>query len=341
MTEPGRLRRGGMGAPWRPVAGKSKEAEELRHSIKVVARRTGLSPHLIRVWEKRYATVSPRRNDGNRRLYSAADIERLALLKAATESGHNIGDVAGLSDAQLAGLVADEKALGRADSARVPAASEPVELVAQAYQAVSTMDSIALEGVLDAGSVALGQVRLLNEVIVPLVERIGDAWRKGELKVVHEHIASAAIRTFLGQVARPISVHPGAPVLLATTPAGQLHELGAVMVAAAATSHGWRVVYAGASLPAEEIVSASMAHRVAAVALSIVHPEDDPLLGNELRRLRRLLPERIPLVVGGRASDAYGDVLQEIQARRAASLAGLTGILDELRRSPARRLAGH
>ncbi len=284
------------------------------------------------MWEKRYATVSPQRNDGNRRLYSAEDIERLALLKAATEMGHNIGSVAHLADAQLSALMAEEKASGMPFQAASGGTREPAGLVEKAYASVLAMDGGGLEAVLDEGSVVLGQVRLLNEVIVPLVERIGDAWRNGGLKVVHEHIASAAIRTFLGQVARPISVHPGAPVLLATTPAGQLHELGAVMVAAAATSHGWRVVYAGASLPAEEIVSAALAHRVAAVALSIVHPEDDSLLAAELRRMRRLLPRTIPVVVGGRASEAYAAALEEIGACRADTLMGLEKILGGIRR---------
>lgn len=316
------------------VAAKKKAQDGFRHSIKVVARRTGLSPHLIRMWEKRYATVSPERNDGNRRLYSAGDIDRLALLKAATDLGHNIGMVAHLTDAQLAALVKEDPSDRRPRVMTQDASSRPAALVDKAYGAVSAMDGGALEAVLDEGSVALGQVRLLNEVIVPLVERIGDAWRNGGLKVAHEHIASAAIRTFLGQVARPISVHPGAPVLLATTPAGQLHELGAVMVAAAATSHGWRVVYAGASLPAEEIVSAALAHRVAAVALSIVHPEDDPLLSTEIRRMRRLLPAGIPVIAGGRAADAYAAALDEVGARRADTLVGLVQILDDLRRRP-------
>lgn len=333
----GQLREGQSGQRWYDVAAKQKAQDNLRHPIKVVARRTGLSPHLIRIWEKRYQTVSPSRNRGNRRWYSAEDIERLGLLKAATELGHPIGAVAQLSDAQLSALVSEEKASGRATSRLVAEPCVPGALMEKAYAAVVAMDGGGLEAVLDEGSVQLGQVRLLNEVIVPLVERIGDAWRNGALKVVHEHIASAAIRTFLGQVARPISVHPGAPVLLATTPAGQLHELGAVMVAAAATSHGWRVVYAGASLPAEEIVSAAMAHRAAAVALSIVHPEDDPLLATELRRMRRLLPSGIPVIVGGRASEAYAVALDEIGARRADTLLGLAQILDGLRRRPHQR----
>ena len=51
------------------------------HSIQSVARRTGLSAHVIRIWEKRYAAVKPTRTSTNRRLYSNAEIERLLRLK--------------------------------------------------------------------------------------------------------------------------------------------------------------------------------------------------------------------------------------------------------------------
>jgi DNA-binding transcriptional MerR regulator/methylmalonyl-CoA mutase cobalamin-binding subunit len=319
------------------VAIRKKQADDLRHSIKVVALRTGLTTHLIRAWEKRYETVQPERNGGNRRLYSCEDIQRLSLLKAATEAGHSIGNIAQLPTEQLSRLLAQEGPQ-RSPNRPIPApasSENPTPWINAAYAAVEAMDSSLLESVLDDSSVALGQVRLLSDVIVPLVERIGAAWRAGTLKVAHEHIASATIRTFLGHAARPISVHPNAPVLLATTPAGQLHELGAIMVAAAATSHGWRVVYAGACLPSEEIVSAAVAHRVAAVALSIVHPEDDPHLPKELRRLRRLLPRCMHIIVGGRASDAYSEELAAVGALRANSLNDLAEILNSLRQRPA------
>lgn len=313
-------------------------ANELRHSIKVVARRTGLSPHLIRAWEKRYSTTQPERNDGNRRLYTTEDIDRLALLKRATDAGHSIGDVAKLRTDQLVMLMAQDSNVPGVQTrkeAAVSSATMDVDLhVADAFAAVEAMDSGRLEAVLDRASVDFGQVRLLNEVIVPLVQRIGEAWRMGTLKVAHEHIASACIRTYLGQVARPISVHPGAPVLVSTTPAGQLHELGAILVAASATARGWRVVYAGASLPSEEIVSVVRAHSARAVALSIVHPEGDALLPAEVRRLRRLLPTATKIVAGGRASGAYREVLEEVGAIQVVNLLGLAEVLDQLRREP-------
>ena len=47
-----------------------KYMASIQHPIKVVARRTGLSAHVIRIWEKRYGAVEPERTDTNRRLYS-------------------------------------------------------------------------------------------------------------------------------------------------------------------------------------------------------------------------------------------------------------------------------
>ena len=64
--------------------------------MKLVARRTGLSAHVIRVWERRYGAVTPVRTGTNRRLYTEEDIERLSLLRRLTEAGHNIGNVAAL-----------------------------------------------------------------------------------------------------------------------------------------------------------------------------------------------------------------------------------------------------
>jgi methylmalonyl-CoA mutase cobalamin-binding subunit len=117
-----------------------------------------------------------------------------------------------------------------------------------------------------------------------------------------------------------MSLHPAAPALLTTTPAGQLHELGALLAGALAATQGWRVIHAGASLPAAEIASAARLNAVVAVALSIVHPATDDALNEELFRLRRLLPAQIDLVVGGRAASAYQETLTRIDATRIGSL---------------------
>jgi DNA-binding transcriptional MerR regulator len=71
---------------------KESTSGQKRHPIQVVARRTGLSPDVLRVWEKRYQAVEPGRTKTGRRLYSDDDIERLRLLREATSRGRRIGE---------------------------------------------------------------------------------------------------------------------------------------------------------------------------------------------------------------------------------------------------------
>ncbi len=116
------------------------------------------------------------------------------------------------------------------------------------------------------------------------------------------------------------------------TPSGQLHELGALLAGAAAANMGWRVIYIGASLPAAEIAGAVRQNRARGVALSLVYPEDDPRLESELARLREMLGPETALLVGGRATPAYRDVLEKLNAVQITDLDHLCATLDELRK---------
>ena len=320
----------------------------VKHPIKTVAWQTGLSPHVIRAWEKRYQTVQPTRSEGKQRLYSTADIERLTVLRQATEAGFSIGAIASLPTESVQALltkavgtqrVVDSAETGQTDLVKIglplsfvdPGMEEIGGFLDGAFEAVLRTDAERLEGLLERASVSLGQMRLLSDLVVPLVERIGEGWIKGQVKVAQEHVATAVLRTFLGHIARPIALHPRAPVLVVTTPSGQHHELGAIIVAAAATGIGWRVVYGGACLPAEEIASMAIEQRARAVGLSVVHPTDDPALSLELQLLRRLLPPSTPILVGGRASAAYQAEIDAVGAMRVGSLESLRQLLNQLR----------
>lgn len=329
----------------------------VKHPIKTVAWQTGLSPHVIRAWEKRYQTVQPTRSEGKQRLYSTADIERLTVLRQATEAGFSIGTIASLPTESVQALltkavgtqrVLDSAETGQTDLVRIGLPLSVVDsgmeeiggFLDGAFEAVLRMDAERLEGLLERASVSLGQMRLLSDLVVPLVERIGEGWIKGQVKVAQEHVATAVLRTFLGHIARPIALHPRAPVLVVTTPSGQHHELGAIIVAAAATGIGWRVVYGGACLPAEEIASMATEQRARAVGLSVVHPTDDPALSLELQLLRRLLPPSTPILVGGRASVAYQAEIDAVGAIRVGSLESLRQLLNQLRGETAGIVAG-
>jgi methylmalonyl-CoA mutase cobalamin-binding domain/chain len=300
------------------------------HSIQSVSRRTGLSPHVIRIWEKRYGAVKPNRTGTNRRLYSDAEIQRLQWLRRATEAGHSIGTIAALNDTQLEEL-ASHTPEREQKSARPKQSKTTQDFIAQCIMATKQLDAVAFEETLHHASVLLGQHGLVEQVVAPVAEAIGDLWRDGTITAAHEHFASAAIRVFLGHASRPFAQAANAPHLVVATPAGQLHELGAVMVAAAATDLGWRVTYLGTSLPAAEIAGAATQHHARAVALSIVYPDDDEQLPEELSKLRRYLPGDVKIIIGGRASASYEEAIKRIGATHSSNLSEFSLQLNGLR----------
>lgn len=277
--------------------------------------------------------MSPERTASKRRLYSHADIERLLLLRRATLAGHSIGQVAQLPTESLVALVAGEEGAIPRPTSNVRLNSQEGSLrshLEASINAIERLDAEALEAALARAAVTLSQPALLEQLIVSLLHRVGERWHEGSLRIAQEHLASAVVRGFLGSHREAFNYSDTAPTLVVTTPAGQLHELGALLVAAAAASEGWRATYLGPNLPAEEIAGAAEQNAAKAVALSIVYPADDPRLGYELEKLRRYLRDGVALFVGGRATESYLKILAAIGAVRLASIPSFRAALKAL-----------
>lgn len=284
--------------------------------MREVTRRTGLTPDLLRAWEKRYRVVKPRRSAGGQRLYSDEDIERLAQLHRAVLDGRSIGQVAHLDRAALARLTV-KKSLGNRSKNPAPPPSEQQEIGRLRYAALAAaeqLDTTELERVLSHAAHQFSVSVLLDDLVAPLLREIGDRWESGTLRPVHEHAASVEVNRLLLRLLRQLPPRPSAPTVAVTTPAGQLMELGALMVGVTAAAEGWRVAWLGPNLPAADIVLAARSLRPAAVAISLVHQTRDAELARELEHLARGLEDVAPLLVGGRAARTHGLLLQRLGA---------------------------
>jgi MerR family transcriptional regulator, light-induced transcriptional regulator len=291
-------------------------AEIHKYPIQAVSRATGLSMHVIRAWEKRYNAIEPDRTDTNRRLYSEEDIQKLRLLNDAIHQGHSISSVANLSSDELKKILHREKTNENGLNANSTSAVKVnvSEIISECIESIKNYDAKKFESLLLNASAKLTQPALLEELIIPLVYKIGDLWHEGEIRVANEHLATSVIHTFLYNLLDSYSFGSSAPVIISATPRGQEHDLGALIVGVVAASSGWRVIYLGSNLPTEEISSAVSQLDAKAVALSLVYPKDDPHLRSELKKLHLLLPAEVTLIVGGRAVDGYYDTLTEIGA---------------------------
>ena len=308
------------------------DSSRKRHPIQVVARRTGLTVDVLRAWEKRYQVVEPGRSGGGRRLYSDDDIERLRLLRRASRAGRRIGQVSALDTESLASLAReDEREEVEAGPERAAGEATAAELFLKTcLAAMERFDAQALEEALTRALLTLNAQTVIENIAAPLMRRIGDAWSHGDVRPAHEHMASAVLQRVVGKLIEAVQPSAGAPNVVVATPVGQLHEFGALFAAATAAAQGWRVIYLGTDLPAEDIATAVRETGAEAVALSIVYPSEDPEFDGELKELRLSLPPAVPVLVGGAGTQSCKLTLDQIEAVQLTDMEELRKALSDL-----------
>lgn len=304
-------------------------SQEKRHPIRVAAARAGLSPEVLRAWELRYGVLEPGRSPSGQRRYSDADVDRLRLLHQATAVGHRIGSVASRSNAELRQLVREEQEEQAFTVSDV--ASGVVDLLLEeCIAATRFFDEPRLRSALGRAVVQLTPDDLLNELVSPLMKRIGEMWANGEIDPGHEHFATAVVRQVLTDLIEAMDIGDETHRLVVTTPVGQVHELGALLAAAAAAVQGWNVTYLGTSLPATSIAMVAAENQARAVALSIVADEDPQLLV-EVKSLREWLHRDVQIIVGGAGALERTRDFERAGARVLGSIRELTAELGAMK----------
>jgi len=261
------------------------EAVEPTYSLGAVSRLTGLSPEVLRAWERRYGAVRPLRTAGGTRRYRAEDLERLRLVKAAVDAGNRIGKVASLPAEELLELAE-------------PSAPEGASSLEAVLQALDRLDAVEAQRLMALQLSSRGPARFAQEFVAPLVREIGDRWASERLGIASEHLGTAVLRTLLGAALVPSSASLRGPRIAFATPTGERHELGLQMAALAAMSGGANPVYLGAEVPVEDLLAAAERAEVDALALSIAtRPSAHAERG--IAAIRAGLPDRVRLWVGG------------------------------------------
>jgi DNA-binding transcriptional MerR regulator len=255
-----------------------------------LSRRTGVSPELLRAWERRYGLLQPARTNGGYRLYSAADEDRVRRVQAGLAQGLSTAEAAAgalQADADVPAGDADGLAGRTADLAvRLDAFDEPgTQLVLDRLLAEFTVETV------------------LAEVLLPFFRRLGQRWADGQASVASEHFASNIIRGRLGGLAPGWGQGQGPCALLACPP-GERHDLGLMAFGIVLHRNGWRVQYLGADTPAEELAQAAGAVRPDLTVLSAAAPRRFQPHVASLSRLAAVCPVGL---AGAGATQALAD----------------------------------
>jgi MerR family transcriptional regulator, light-induced transcriptional regulator len=95
-------------------------------------------------------------------------------------------------------------------------------------------------------------------VLQPALREVGRLWQTGQLSVAQEHFATAITQLVLARLAPALFAagRKGRRTLLAACVGGELHEMGARILADVFELSGWRTVYLGANTPDSAFVDA-------------------------------------------------------------------------------------
>ncbi len=167
----------------------------------------------------------------------------------------------------------DAGALAAGISGKAAAGAERERYLGACLEAAERLDAQALREELMRAVVQLSAPLFVTGVVGPLLDRVGELWEAGEMRPAEEHVVSTAVRQVLDWLLGRYEASRDAPLLVVGTPAGELHEFGAMLAAVVAVS----------------VVDGVEADRGRAV--------------RELESLRRALPEGVLLVAGGRRSE--------------------------------------
>lgn len=241
------------------------------YSIKQASIRSGVSVPLIRAWERRYGVVSPKRTPSGYRLYDDAAIATLIRVRELTEEGWNASEA---SRAVLEG----EVPVNPRTTPSLPIDEEGVharqaDLIDRFIESATAMDIARTGAVLDEIFASGSFEAIVDDLLMPALVALGQAWSEGRLDVAAEHAASSAVHRRLSALYEAAATMGDARVVVGLPP-GARHELGALAFSVAVRRLGVGVLYLGADVPVESWVHVLERNRARVAVIAIVQRTD-------------------------------------------------------------------
>jgi len=271
------------------------EEETPKLSIGALSRATGIAVETLRTWESRYGFPVPERKPSGHRVYPLDAVPRLRRIAEALALGHRAGQVVGASQDALDRLLVGTAASPVGPSSGIP----PAEDLEGLLRLVAAFDAERLTRTLLGDWGRMVPIEFLEERIAPLVVAVGDAWKSGDLEIRHEHFLSERVGDLLRSLRLPFEERASGPLVVFATLPGEAHGLGLQMAALLLASVGCRILYLGTEVPPPQLTSLAADLGARAVAVSVSSSSRGSATTAAIRKLRRSLPPRVALVVGG------------------------------------------
>lgn len=275
-----------------------------KHRIHRVAKLTGLSKDVIRVWERRYGLVTPSRSSNRYREYSDDDVALLRFVKAQMDQGATIGGLATEGREALLSRM-------RLATPFIVEEQKPHEhLLDELIGLLDPIDKAGFERKLNGAVAIIPFEEAVQRILLPLQRRIGELWHEGRISTAIEHYVTKLLQQKLFSVMNQLPVNEFGPRVLIACLEGETHEIGAQAVAYIAATRGCQVYYLGPNLPISDLMAFCEKISPDLVLLSITEAKTEAVMLQQLKELEQLAT-RWPVAVGGQGADTLRDLLRE------------------------------
>ncbi len=225
-----------------------------KYSIRDLEQLTGIKAHTLRIWEKRYGVVKPKRTQTNIRFYTNDDLKKLLNISILNRHGYKISNIAGLGNEDLG------KKIISITNKSLDTDSHIENLII----AMIEMDESKFEKILSNLIINLGFEETLVRVIMPFFEKVGVLWQIGTINPGQEHFITNLIRqkiiVAIDGLYKPQNVTNQKTFML-YLPDGELHELGLLFYSYLIQKRGHRVFYLGQMVPFEDLLHVADIHK--------------------------------------------------------------------------------
>ena len=268
----------------------------------------------------RYGVPVPQRTASGYRLYGAREVHQVREMRRLCDEG--------MAAAEAARVIMAEPA--RSQQASSASFDHYAAAVDALLVAVERFDDIGFDQQVRRAMFLGSSGAVVDRVLVPTLERIGDLWHEGELSVAQEHFASHRLGTLMRDLARLAVDDDAGPRTLVACFADEEHDIGALALTMRLAAWGTRPLFLGARTPPGAVRNAVEGIEPKLVALSVT-------VAPPRARARELVEGYssacggVPWMVGGAGAEAIGDLVRKVGGRVAPT--DLAALRVEVRRA--------
>jgi MerR family transcriptional regulator, light-induced transcriptional regulator len=209
----------------------------INYSINDIEKLSGVKAHTIRIWEKRYNILPTRKTETNIRYYLEEDLQLILNIAHLNRSGTKISKIACMKSEEI-----QQKVAGLHD---VHSAFES-ELNGLMLSLLDLNEYRFLK-IINHNIRAKGFENTLDEVIYPLLDKLGEMWMAGSVKAVHESFINNIVRRKISIEIDKLTIeyNDDSPKFLIYLPEYENHELSILYAFYILKKYGANTLYLG------------------------------------------------------------------------------------------------